>query len=55
MVTGDSSEWFWCLAVVRGGCCWFLVVAGSVRWLQVVAVSGFGAWRWSVVVPGGCR
>ena len=54
-MAGGGSEWFWCLAVVRGGSWWLLVVAGSVRWWQVVAVSGFGAWRWFVVVPGGCR
>ena len=55
MVAGGESEWFWCLAVVPGGAWWFLVVAASVRRGQVVPVSVFGAWRWFVVVPGGCR
>ena len=45
MVAG-GSEWFRCLAVVRGGSWWFVVVAGSVRWC--------GVWWWLAMVPGGC-
>ena len=39
--------------VLAGGLWWFVVVAASVRWWQVVTVSGFGTCRCFVVVPGG--
>ena len=54
MVAGGGSEWFWCLSMVPGGSEWFVAAAGSVRWWQVVAMSGFGAWGWFLVVRGGC-
>ena len=41
--------------VLGVGLRWFPVVAVTVRWLQVVTVSGFGVWRLFVLVGGGCR
>ena len=34
MVAGGGSEWFRCLAVVRGGSWWLQVVVGGDRWWQ---------------------
>ena len=44
------------VSVFGGGSWWFvvvLVVAGSGSRWQVVVVSGFGVWRWFLVVRGG--